>query len=188
MSRVTKGRYRRGPYSQLQLDGKVCWFALPPTIGGDPRMFRASLLAFGDLFAPRVAALLVATMVLSLVTFCLIWWGIDWSLGFWLPEPGAWPAWLSWLESLLTFAGPWLGAVLTFAMAWFLFPLVASAFLALFLEPIAAAIEARHYPALGRAPGLPLVTTMLATLRLLALVVLCNVGLLAVLVAFPAAY
>lgn len=140
-------------------------------------MFRAALLAFGDLFAPRIAALLGATVLLSLATFFLVWWGIDWSIGAWVTDPGSWVAWLSWL-----------GALLTFVLAWFLFPLVTSAFIALFLEPIAAAVEARHYPGLPRAPGLPLLTSLLATLRLLGLLLVGNLVLLVVLIAFPVAY
>lgn len=142
-----------------------------------PTMLRACLLALGDLFAPRIAALLGATVLLSLATFFLVWWGIDRAMDTWVPDPEAWSTWLDWL-----------GALLTFVLAWFLFPLVTSAFLALFLEPIAAAVEALHYPAAGPAPGLPLWTALGATLRLLGLVVACNLLLLVVLVAFPVAY
>lgn len=140
-------------------------------------MLRASLLAFGDLFAPRIATLLGATVLLSLATFFMVWWGIDWAVAVWLPDIGSWSGWLSWL-----------GAMLTFVLAWFLFPMVASVFLAMFLEPVAAAVEARHYPGLGRAPGLPMLSAVAAMLRMLGLVVVLNLALLLVLFVFPVAY
>ncbi|MDA0998299.1 MAG: EI24 domain-containing protein, partial [Proteobacteria bacterium] len=56
---------------------------------------------------------------------------------------------ISWLEAAIDILGGATALVLT----WFLFPATVSAVVGFFLEDIAAAVEAKHYPALPAAVG-----------------------------------
>ena len=80
------------------------------------------------------------------------------------------PVWMRWTLML--------GGSAVLLLAWFTFPLVACAFVALFLERIARLVEARHYPGLHPARGLPLFAALGASARFLVLVVAVNVALL----------
>ncbi len=51
---------------------------------------------------------------------------------------------------------------------------VASAFTGIFLDQVADAVEARHYPNLGPAPSAPLATVIVDSLRFLALMLVAN--------------
>ncbi len=79
-----------------------------------------------------------------------------------------------WLETVVDL----LGGLAALMLTWFLLPGVISALVGLFLEKIAEAVEARHYPSLPPADGLA-VTTMVATmLRYLGALVFFNLLLL----------
>ena len=56
-----------------------------------------------------------------------------------------------WAETILK----WLGGLATLFLSVFIMVPVASAICSLFLEEVAQAVEDRHYPALGRADGVP---------------------------------
>ena len=65
-----------------------------------------------------------------------------WELAGWIAAGLAhWVGWLAHFGTLILAAG----------LAWFLFPAVITMFVGLFLEAIASAVEARHYP--GRPPA-----------------------------------
>ena len=88
-----------------------------------------------------------------------------------------WLAWLDWIPGVDL--KEWLaGAVGSFVIltgTWFLFPLVVSCIIAFFLEGVAAAVEARHYPHLDKAPGIPMIETVLTTVKFLSVMILLNV-------------
>jgi CysZ protein len=109
--------------------------------------------------------------------FVGMWYGIDALLGWWAGDEGTLPAVLDWL-----------GALATLVLAWFLFPAVATAVLCLFLERVAALVERRHYPHLPPAPGVPVLASIVASVRFLVLVLGVNAVLLVVLVAAPPLY
>ena len=79
-----------------------------------------------------------------------------------------------WLETAVDL----LGGLATLIFTWFLFPGIMSALIGLFLEDIAGAVEARHYPSLPKAKGLPATAAMLTTLRFLGVVIILNIPLL----------
>ena len=88
---------------------------------------------------------------------------------------------LGWLDDLA--AG---GAVLALLLASvFLMVPVASLFTGLFLETVAEAVEARHYPEVGRPPRTSLATSLRETASYLALLIAANAAALAVYLAVP---
>jgi uncharacterized protein involved in cysteine biosynthesis len=94
---------------------------------------------------------------------------------------------IGWLETALDV----LGGLATLVLTWLLFPLVLSACVCLFLDRVAAAVEARHHPELPPATGLPLWQSLAVSARFLVAVIVCNVLLLALLIVppvYPAAY
>lgn len=127
-------------------------------------MLGALVLAIADLFLPRVLGLLGAAVLLSAGCFVAAWFGVDALLATWSGSSSGWLAWL--------------GGLATLVLAWFLFPLVAASFVAMFLDQVAAAIEARHYPQLPPAPGLPWHRSLAASLRFLGVLLLANAALL----------
>ena len=133
--------------------------------------------ALGQLFDPRILTLLGVCVVLSTGCFVAVWFGVDWLLRAGLGDYVS----SSWLLGTL-------GGLVTLVLAWFLFPFVASAFVLLFLERVARVVEARHYPDLPPAPGLPLLSAIGSSLGFLASVLLANVLLVVLLVFVPIAY
>ena len=72
-----------------------------------------------------------------------------------------------WLE---TFADV-LGRLAAIVLAWLLFPAAISAVVGLYLERVAAAVEARHYPSLAPAPEQDFIVTLAASGKFLAIMV-----------------
>lgn len=131
-------------------------------------MLTAFSLALGQLFDRRILGVLGACTGLSLAVFVALWWLIDWLLTDLLVD------W-TFLHTLLDWGGAF---VVTIVLAWLLFPLVVSAFVGLFLERVARIVEARHYPYLSPAPGLPFVQGLASSLAFLAVMVAANLLLL----------
>jgi len=86
-----------------------------------------------------------------------------------------------WLET----AADVLGGLATLIITWLLFPAVVSAVIGLFLEDIAAAVEARHFPHLPKAEGAPLADAIAAALKFLAVMVALNIVMLPFLLLGP---
>ncbi|MBX3463665.1 MAG: EI24 domain-containing protein [Planctomycetes bacterium] len=139
-------------------------------------MPRAFALAIGLLADRRIHGVLGACVLLSLAVFAGLWWSLDLALAA-LPVEG--DGWRTALD--------WIGALATVVAAWFLLPIVMSACVALFLDRVARIVEARHYPDLPPAPGLPWHRALLATAQFVGLLLLVNVLLLA-LWWFPGVY
>src|SRR6185295_11264139 len=71
----------------------------------------------------------------------------------------------------------WLGRAGALILAFLLFPAVVTAVQTTFLvEPVAAAVEARHYPALPPPRRAPFVEHAVAALRFLALAIALNLA------------
>ncbi|MCA8952547.1 MAG: EI24 domain-containing protein [Planctomycetes bacterium] len=133
--------------------------------------------AFGQLGDPPFLRVIGGSVLLGIVSFAATWVGAGWllhSLALFGSES---------LDTLLA----WLGVLATLILTWFLFPMVVIAFVGLFLENIARAVEAKHYPHLAKAPGISFWQGLGATLRFLGVVIAVNV-LLLVLLLFPPAY
>jgi uncharacterized protein involved in cysteine biosynthesis len=124
----------------------------------------------------RILGVLCLCTLLSLLAFVGLWWLLDWLLTSVLVDTGP-------VQTLLD----WLGALAALVAAWLLFPVVTSAFVGLFLDRVARIVEARHYPLLPPAAGLPWHQALLASLQFLALMLVANAALL-LLWFFPIAY
>ena len=135
-------------------------------------MLQAISRSIGDLFLPRVLGLLGLSLLLGTACFVGVWFGLDALLAAWFGESVR--GWLGWL-----------GGLGTLVLAWFLFPPVTAAFVAMFLDQVAAAVEARHYPRLPPAPGLPWHRSLQASLRFLGLLLIANALLLLTLLVPP---
>jgi uncharacterized protein involved in cysteine biosynthesis len=137
----------------------------------------AALRAAAQLVEPEVARLLGVCVLLALACFAAVWVAVGWLLASTAVTD------IGWLEGGIDV----LGGLATLVLTWFLFPVLTSGLVTLFLERIAAAVEARHHPQLGRAPGVPFATGLWCTLRALTLLLGANL-LLLVLWLFPPAY
>lgn len=138
-------------------------------------MLTAFARAIGQLGDPRLLRVLGVSVLLAIACFAASWFAIGWLLTTTEFVP------TGWLELVLDV----LGGLATLVLTWFLFPLVASAFVALFLEQVAAAVEARHYPSLPPAKGTPWPEAIAYSLRFLGLVLAVNAALLALMLLVP---
>jgi uncharacterized protein involved in cysteine biosynthesis len=77
---------------------------------------------------------------------------------------------IAWAADVLS----WAGAGLVLILSPFLMVPVAGAFTGLFLDRVADAVEARHYPALPPAPGTPILAGLADAAGFLGLVVVAN--------------
>lgn len=131
-------------------------------------MFAAFQRAIGQLFDPRILRVIGACFLLALLCCAGMWFGATYAIAsFRLVD-------IDWVQTLIDV----LGGITALVLTWFLFPLLLSAFIGLFLERVARAVEQRHYPDLPTAPGLPVAQAVLSTARYLALVVVVNALLL----------
>lgn len=123
---------------------------------GDPRFRRVLWLGLGLSLALLVgvyALFLLGVQVLVPDTLTLPWVG----------EVGG-------IDSLLS----WASILLMVLLSSFLMLPVASAFGGLFLDEVAAAVEARHYPHLAAATPPPLAQTLIDTANFIGLMILVN--------------
>tara|TARA_R110002096_G_scaffold11251_14_gene41835 strand:- start:572 stop:1261 length:690 start_codon:yes stop_codon:yes gene_type:complete len=141
-------------------------------------MLRAFSLSVGQLFSGPILGVLGACVMLSTACFVGLWFGIDWAIETWLEGSEGF------LADIASMGGGFLAALL---LAYFLFPVVATAFLSLFLERIAKTVEDQYYPHLPPAKGLPVLPALAVTLRFVVLMIAAN-ALLLVLLFFPPIY
>lgn len=131
-------------------------------------MIGAFLKATGQLGDPAARRVIWIGLAAAAVIFFLLWTGVGYLLASTdLLRTG-------WLETVVDV----LGGVATLVLTWLLFPAVISAVMSLFLEDIAAAVEARHYPALPAAAGTPLAESLIGAARFLAVMIVLNIALL----------
>src|SRR5690606_2416976 len=89
---------------------------------------------FGDPRIRRVVWLSAGLALLMLVVLAVgLWFLIEWAAGL-----------TGWLDTL----AEWASGILVVLLAWFMLPAAIGLTLGLFLEDVAEAVEARHYPRL----------------------------------------
>jgi CysZ protein len=120
-------------------------------------MIKAFFNALNDLTSPEFRSVLIRSILLSIGLFAGLWFGIEFLLSSLTLIP--WP-WLTTLLQIATGLG-------LFAVFFFLMAPVTALFAGLFLDGIAAKVEARHYP--YDRPGQPLnfVTALVLGLKFL---------------------
>ena len=143
-------------------------------------MITAFARAFAQLLDRRILGILGVCTVLSLACFVGAWFAVEWLLDSVLADSAL-------ARTMLDVIGGLAAIVAT----WLLFPVVASAFVGLFLDRVANAVEDRYYPGLPPAPGLTFLAGLAGSLRFLFVALAANLlllGLWFVPVAYPIGY
>ena len=128
-------------------------------------MPRNLLLAVRQAFDPAFRAVVLKTVAVSAGLFALLIASLGWALDALTLFDAAW---LDWTIKAVAGAGAIVVAILAF-------PLVATIAVGLFLEDIADAVDARHYPHKPAAPGQPVVSSLVSAVRLVLVALILNV-------------
>ncbi|MHC8507993.1 MAG: EI24 domain-containing protein [Rhodospirillales bacterium] len=150
-------------------------------------MTSAFIKAFAQLGDPKILKYLFGSVLCAVLAFVVLWGGVGGALVYFMPGL------MEWMGGLMDWLG-WLGVFGGMLLTWLLFPAVLSAFVSLFLDGVASAVEARHYPDLPPAQGQTLAASVLNALRFLAVLAGLNLLILPVLIipglnlAFPALF
>ena len=131
-------------------------------------MFAAFAQAVGQLSDPRILRVVRLSVLWAVVLYAVLIAGFVWLLD---------SAWVKDLP-LVGAAAAWGAGFAGVVLATLLFPGLISALVGLWLEDIAAAVEARHYPRLPPARRTPLVEALAMSMRLAAWTVAINILLL----------
>ncbi len=137
-------------------------------------MLSALFKGISQLNDRRTQRILWISIVAAFLAFAVLWGLVGALLG---ATSFFASGWLEWAVGLL-------GGLATLVFTWFLFPAVVSAVIGFFLDDIAAAVEARHFPDLAPAAGLPLMSVMVTVVGYLGVLVGLNLVLLVFLL-FP---
>jgi len=138
-------------------------------------MLTVLIRAFAALSAPPMRRVVGLSLLLAVAVFALLWLGIAVTLSHcvhtgWSP--------LDWLVDLLGGAG-------VLVLSWVLFPLVVTMIMGLFLDRVAAIVEAQDYPDRGPPRRVKLTETLAITARLMALSLVLNLLALPIYVLVP---
>ncbi len=131
-------------------------------------MISALLLAFRQLPDPKIRHVLIQSVLAALAVFIVLSVLVALGVGA-LGVTG-----LGWADWLIGF----LSGILSLTGAWLLFPIAVIALTSLFTDRIAAAVEARHYPALPAPRNIPLTEEVRGALALLGKGLLLNLAIL----------
>ncbi len=139
-------------------------------------MIRYFTLAVGQLTDPRMRGVLWLGVLGALVIFIVLWAAVWWFLQMFDPS-AVWG-----LSTLIEWSGDYFawvaGAAFIGAMlvaTFLMFPAVVTIVVGLFLDRVADAVEARHYPELGAPRPQPLTETLLSTVKFALVIVLLNI-------------
>jgi CysZ protein len=119
--------------------------------------------------------LITLSLALAVLTFAALWLAVagvlsDATFFEWRP--------LNWLVDLL-------GGLAVLALTWLLFPAIVSLIMSFFLERVAAAVEARHYPGRGPPRHQPIGEIFGVMLRLTSLALVLNLLVLPIYLLMP---
>ncbi|MCF8466738.1 MAG: EI24 domain-containing protein [Sneathiella sp.] len=128
-------------------------------------MFSAISKAIGQLDDKAFRSVLLKALALTAGIFIVVGFGASEAFSL-VPEFEY--AWINTIISFLAGLGFLLGG-------FFLFPLVISALIGLFLDDISDAVEKEHYPNDPPAHNVPLLSSIWDAVKFLALVIVCNI-------------
>jgi uncharacterized protein involved in cysteine biosynthesis len=137
-------------------------------------ILRDFLRALGQLGDPRFRRVLMKGIALALALLAAVYAGLLVLIRLAFPETVELP-WIGpvgGVETLLS----WGSAALMLGLSVFLMVPVASAFSGLFLEDVAAAVEARHYPGLPPVPRAAFMDGVIDSLNFFGVLVAVNLG------------
>lgn len=133
-------------------------------------MISAFVKAIEQLGDPRLRRFIFLSLIASLVVLVLLVIGVSYGLSF-LHLAG-----IDWIDTALN----WLGGLASVVIGFFLFPAVVVIVMSLFLDEVAAAVEARHYPELPKAPGQSLLAGLWTGIKFAGVLIVANLLLLLV--------
>ena len=128
-------------------------------------MFSALKKSIIQLFDKRVRKVLLQVLACTAVIYAALFWFL-WKF---LAETELFST--GWLESISDF----LGGALVFILSLIFFPSIAIIVIGLFLEPIIAAVEAKHYPDLPPPRTQPIIETIISTVKFALSAILVNI-------------
>ncbi len=121
-------------------------------------------MAIGQISDPAFRTVLLKALALTAGVFILLGFGVSEAFTF-IPD-FEW-GWVNTVIGFLAGLGFLLGG-------FFLFPLVISALIGLFLDDISDAVEKKHYPNDRPAEDIPILSSIWDAVKFLALVIFCN--------------
>jgi CysZ protein len=138
-------------------------------------MIGAFAKAVAQLDDPRILRLLMISVLIALGIFIALWVGV----GVLLTETRLFD--IGWLDAAIDV----LGGLATIVITWLLFPAVVSATVGIFLDRVAGAVEARHYPALPAPREQDFEEIVVTTAMFLAVMLAVNLAVLVFLLVPP---
>ncbi|WGW05123.1 EI24 domain-containing protein [Tropicibacter oceani] len=130
------------------------------------------LKALGQLGDRRFRGVLLKGIGLALALlfgfYALFVWGVGWFVGDSVTLP--WIGQVTWIDNVIS----WAAVPLMLVLSVFLMVPVASAFTSMFLEEVADAVEARHYPALPPVQPVPFGDALRDTFGFLGILIAAN--------------
>lgn len=139
--------------------------------------------AIAQLSDPRFLRVLLGSLVLTVAALAALFWAVMLALGWLLPPSVTlpWVGTVTFLDNLVD----WAAIGLMLALSVVLMVPVAAGVVGFFLDSIAAAVEARHYPGLPPATELGFGEQVADAVAFMGLVVAVNIGALIVYLAMP---
>ena len=143
------------------------------------------LKALGQIGDPAFRWVLFKGIGLTVALLVAVTWAVLAILGWLLPDTLTlpWIGTVGWIDEALS----GLSVIAVLVASVFLMIPVASSFTSIFLDEVADAVEARHYPALPRAGRVPLADALRDTVRFLGVLIGANILAFAAYLAFPPA-
>lgn len=140
-------------------------------------MLSALPRALGNLAMPELRRVLATSLLLAIASFVGLWSALALLVGHstlfsWGP--------LNWVVDLL-------GAAAVLVLSWLLFPAIVTLIMGLFLNRVAAAVEAVDYPGRAAVRAISINEILMTTLRLTGLIILLNLLALPIYVLAPGA-
>lgn len=129
-------------------------------------MYSAITMAIGQLGDPAFRSVLLKALALTVGIFFLLGVGATTVFSSYVPN-FQWE-WVNTVLSALTGLGFVVGG-------FFLFPLVISALIGLFLDDISDAVEEKHYPNDEKAHDVPIMSSIWDALKFLTVIIVCNI-------------
>ena len=135
-------------------------------------VFKAFGLAVGQIGDPRFRRVLLLGIGGALALLIAFAWGLSSIVGWWAGDSITLPliGEITWLDSVFS----WGAVVVALGLSVFLTVPVASAITSLFLDDVADAVEAVHYPAIPQQPRTPLMEGLCDTLGFLGVIIGVN--------------
>ncbi|GHE96739.1 membrane protein [Aliiroseovarius zhejiangensis] len=121
---------------------------------------------------PRFRSVLMKGLALTVGLLIAITMGMTWLVGFFVPDTVTLPfvGDVSWMDGVAW----WMTSILMVVLSVVLMVPVAGAFTGIFLDDVADAVEARHYPSLPPAPDVPMSETIRDSLGFFGVIVGVN--------------